>query len=144
MGLLVEYFTAPTDEAAASTIDGGPARSGLPVLDEWNIEPSIQMANLEEVLTGRSWKEIAVGGDGVVADRDGGERLVLRLTDTLVDALVSSTPEQLELTAGSWSRAEEFYGQADPEMLTEFLAALSGLAREAGAGGRNVYCWVSV
>ena len=144
MGLLIEYFAAGSDDAAAATIDGGPSAAGFAVLDEWAIEPSIQLANLEEVLTGRDWQAIAADGDGIVESRDGGEQLILRLSERLASALVAADADELARAAEPWSQAEEFYGQADPEMLTEFLGALAGLVRQAGARGEHVCCWASV
>lgn len=85
MGVLVDYFVAPTDEAAAVTIDwtGGPSappkppptgRRGLfgrrakDVSDEeapgyrtvsgTGVDPVVQAGTLEELLTGRSFDDI--------------------------------------------------------------------------------------
>lgn len=144
MGLLIEYFAAGSDEAAAATIGHGAGSAGFAVLDEWAIEPSIQLVNLEEVLTGRDWQSIMADGDGIVASRDGGEQLVLRLSEPLTAVLAAAAPDRLAEAAERWSQAEEFYGQADPEMLTEFLVPLAALVRQAGVRGEHVYCWVCV
>lgn len=121
----------------------------LPVFDTLSvqgIDPLVQMGTLEELLTGRSYDEIVddprSGKD--LASRDGGERLVLTLTDTLASALVAASDERLAEVAVPWSQTEEFWGQADPTDLTEFLREFAALARRAEGAGHRVYCWLSV
>ncbi len=144
MGMLVEYFAARSDQAAAATIGAGPGAAGIEVLDEWTIDPTVQLANLEEALTGRDWAQVAADGDGIVASQDGGEQLVFRLSDPLMTALIDAGPGRLAQVAESWARAEEFYGQGDPDMLLEFLTALHGLAAQAWSRDDQVYCWACV
>lgn len=184
MGVLFDYFAAPSDEAAALTIDrvGGPgsqtveapapepAKRGLfgrkrsspaaqapkfvideslPVFDTVSakgIDPVVQMGTLEELLTGRPYDEVVddprSGRD--LASRNGGERLVLTLTDALAAALVATSAERLSEVAVPWSRTEEFWGEHDPIELAEFLRDLSALARRAAGAGHRLYCWLSV
>jgi len=108
MSLLCEYFAAPSDAAAAAVVDrlGGPAdatgepvpaKRGLfhrqarpdrtparpavayPTVDGGGIEPVVQLATLEEILTGRTYDDVIEGLEegNVVAERDGGHRLVV-------------------------------------------------------------------
>ncbi len=103
---------------------------------------------MEELLTGRPYEEIEQDPrwGKPLAVRNGGERLVLTLTltDGLIDALAHAESEQLAATAVPWSQTEEFWGRGDAEELTALLQDLSGLAREARASGKSVYCWVSL
>ena len=179
MGVLYDYFSAPSDEAAASTIDrvGGPGSQAvlapvvskrgvfgrkssepapqfiddesLPVFDTLSakgIDPRVQLGTLEELLTGRAYDDVVAdprsGKD--LASRDGGEGLVLTITDSLAGALVAASDEQLAEVAMPWSQTEEFWGQADPGDLAEFLRDLAALARRADAAGHRLYCWLSV
>jgi hypothetical protein len=117
---------------------------GLYVLSAKGIDPAVQMGTLEELLTRVDYDEIIgrerSGKD--VAVRDGGERLVLTLTDELQAALASASDEWLRMTAVPWSQTEEFWGEGDPAVLGEFLCQLASLARTAADSGQRLYCWV--
>lgn len=187
MGVMFDYFAAPSDEAAAATIDrvGGPgsqtAVAAAPVapvqekrglfmrkrsepapqtppfindetlvvfdtLSVKGIDPLVQLGTLEELLTGRPYDDVVEdersGKD--LASRNGGECLVLTITDTLCAGLAAASDEQLAEVAVPWSQTEEFWGQGDPTDLTEFLRELAALARRADAAGHKLYCWLSV
>ncbi len=118
MGVLYDYFVAPSDAEAAATIDraGGPGQpaspasrtrtrglfrhrqqepapigdgQSYPTVADTGIDPAVQGGTLEELLTGRPYDEIEQDPrwGKSLAVRDGGERLVLTLTDSLIDAL---------------------------------------------------------
>jgi hypothetical protein len=174
MGLLCDYFVAPSDEQAAATIDNGPSLSSqiaptrsrrpslfrrpagaaptspastgsaFPTLTGNGIEPVVQMGTLEELLTGRPYDDVMEANpDGTVAVRDGGERLVTRLADTLTEALASASDDRLAEIAVPWSETEEFWGAGDPEVLVPFLRQFAQLARTARLRDEHLYCWVS-
>lgn len=69
---------------------------------------------------------------------------MLTLTDSLTSALAEVSPERLAEVAAPWSRTEEFWGMGEPDMLTEFLRDLAGLAGRAQASSQRLYCWVCV
>jgi hypothetical protein len=66
------------------------------------------------------------------------------LTDSLLDALVRASREQLAEVAVPWSQTEEFWGHGDPVFLTEILNDLAGLARRAQQQDHRLYCWICV
>lgn len=153
MGLLCDYFAAPSDEEAATTIDweGGPSKpepesaAGYQTLDLSGIDPVVQMATLEEILTGRTFDEIMDDPSAdVVVDRDEGERLVVRLSESLQSSLASSNEESLRSAAADWAETEEFWGEGDPNHLAGVLASLAKLASDATASNKRLYCWVCV
>lgn len=179
MAVLFDYFSAASDEQAATVIDrpGGPGRAYAALAPQdssrrglfrrrssgWSgpatdtgvqfftvfgdgIDPVVQMGTFEELLTGRAYDDIVEDPQSgrTVADRDGGERLVLTLTDRLRDALAAASPERLAELAVPWSQTEEFCGQGDPEVLATFLNSLAGLARQAQDKHERLYCWVCV
>jgi hypothetical protein len=174
VGLLTDYFIAASDVEAASTIDraGGPGqprrlepvpeRCGLfrrrvptapspvdepifPTLTSKGIDPVVNMGTLEELLTGRSFEQILESNvDPVVASADGGERLVVRLTNEVTDALRAAPDALLVTVSTPWAQTEELDGMTDPETLTRFLRELSLLAKTARSEGRHLYCWSSV
>jgi hypothetical protein len=100
-----------------------------------------------ELLTGRPYDEIeqdSRSGHVIATREDPGTRLVVRLSDSLVRALIPATGEQLAAVAVPWSQTEEFWGQGDPDVLADILKDLAGLARRARQRGHRLYCWVCV
>ncbi len=160
MGLLIDYFLANTDDEAAAVIDwpGGPAKGsskkglfgkalpGLPTVEGPGIEPVVNLGMFEELLTGKTFDEQLDDPQArpIVATRDGGERLVVRLGDDFASAIARSEPARLQELAVPWAQIEEFYGQADPTDLSHFLMQLRDLAAQATDSGQHVYCWVCV
>jgi hypothetical protein len=163
VGLLCDYFAAPTDDIAASTIDwvGGPSqpakgpKQGLfrrgpspePIrtVDMKGVEPVVQMATLEAILTGRSITGILDETTGLtVANRDRGERVVVRLTMSMQQALAQATDEELTAAIDRWAQTEEFWGQGDPAALRPLVSELAEMARDASQQGLRLYCWVCV
>ena len=156
MSVLIAYFLAPDDSAAAVTIDwtGGPgqrpgngaAATGYPVVDGPGIDPFIVLTEFEALLTGRSYEDQIADPDWrpTVAERDGGQQLVVDVGDRLVDALVGADEQRLAALAGPWALIEDFWGNADPRELAEFLVELRGLALRAQQERSGLYCWVCV
>ncbi|MFJ4267902.1 hypothetical protein [Paenarthrobacter nicotinovorans] len=177
MGVVFDYFSAASDEEAATVIDrvGGPIsqatitppaepRRGIfgrkrqpaavtyqkvGVFDAVSgngIDPVVQLGTLEELLTGRPFDDVMDDprSGQALADREGGERLVLTLTEPLCTALATASDEALEQVAIPWSETEEFWNAADPALLADFLKDLAGLARRSEASGQRLYCWVCV
>lgn len=151
-----QLATAPESTAAKRRLFGrkSPAPEFVPdptlvvydTISVKGIDPVVQLGTLEELLTGRPYDEVVEDprSGHAVESKDGGERLVLTLTDILVRALAASDEDELRRIAEPWSQTEEFWGDADPDDLAEFLADLSGLARRAQAKGHRLYCWICV
>jgi hypothetical protein len=169
MGILYDYFSADSDEQAGATIDrlGGPGSQSVLVSApeapeaEWvddpalrifdtvavkGIDPAVQLGTLEEFLTGRSYDKIQADprSGHLLALRDEGQGAVVTLTDSLLDALVKASREQLAEVAVPWSQTEEFWGHGDPVFLTDVLNDLAGLARRAQQQDHRLYCWICV
>jgi hypothetical protein len=164
--VIFTYFAASDDDAAAATIDwpGGPARPPTPkrgllgILQrrpdtrdgfasvEGGFDPVVQAGTLTAILTERDYNEVSEepGWGRLVAERDGGERLVLALPPVLGDLLADSSAARLERAAMAWAQTEEFWGQADPGALGGMLGELSELARTARSSDFQLYCWICV
>ncbi|RDI32763.1 hypothetical protein DFR72_1029 [Lentzea flaviverrucosa] len=142
MGVMYDYFAAPSDELAAATIDGGPV--GLfRTVETKALDPVVVMGQLEELLTGRPYDDITDDprcGHALVLEEDG-EVLVLTVTDGVRDGL--SEASGLDEIAVAWARIEELEG-ADPLVLAGVLHELKALAVEAVKNGERLYCWVCV
>lgn len=154
MGVLFDYFSAASDQAAAGAISlaggpgapaaGAPAGASFDTVPVKGIDPLVQLGTLEELLTGREYEQIVAGprAGHVLATHDGGERLVVTLTDELQAALAAADDAQLASIAVPWSQTEEFFGQGDPQILTGLLHELAALAQRARAKEERLYCWV--
>ena len=172
MGVLFDYFAAPSDADAAGAIDRplGPAEptptesggllsrwrrleddvstsgEAFPTVQATGIDPVVQCGTLEALLTGRHYDQVTEDPrwGQVLVTSEAGDRLVGTLTDSLVDALARANPEDLTAVAGPWSRTEEFDGAGDPDLLAAVLRELSDLAVSARLRGWKVYSWTSV
>src|SRR5438552_12551403 len=114
MGVMFDYFAAPSDEAAASTIDvvGGPAAAsphGFPTVMLKGIDPVVQMGTLEEILTGVSYETVTANprSGHALATHDEGECVVVALTDELQAALADTNDVRLREAAVSWAHTDE-------------------------------------
>ncbi|RSM66344.1 hypothetical protein DMH03_04295 [Amycolatopsis sp. WAC 01376] len=146
MGVLFDYFAAPDNETAATTLDlvGGPAEASLPTVALKGVDPLVQLGTLESLFTGVGYETIIERDLGPIAMADGGTRLVVALTGELTAALSDADEARLREVAEPWSRTDEFGGQADPAELADLLTGLAELARTATTRGDRLYCWVSV
>ena len=134
MGVLYEYFSASSDEVAATAINriGGPGVPSkdtppLPAFDTFRtkvIDPWAELGNLEVQLTGRNHREIDQGprAGKILAEADDGGLTVVTLSDELQTALADAGPDGL----GPW------------------LGELGDLARRARNRGERLYCWVCI
>ncbi|WP_181312570.1 hypothetical protein [Nocardioides campestrisoli] len=142
MALRYDWFLAPDDAAAAAALT--PGATSYRTLADTRVDPVAQGGTLEALLTGRSSEQIA--GDprwgAQLATRDAGDRMVLTITDALVDALATADDERLAEVAGPWAMTEEFRGEVSPETLRVQLRLLAALARAARAAGGSLYCRV--
>ena len=104
------------------------------------------MGKLEELLTGRSFDEILADPSGeMVASRDGGERLVLAITENLQQALGDLPDNRIDEVARQWSIPDEYYGTGgDPSVLGPALRNLRDLLRSGKSRSEKLYCWVCV
>ncbi len=152
MGVVFDYFSAPSDKVAATAINriGGPSVPSedtppLPAFDTFQtkgVDPIVMLGRLEALLTGREYRDIKHGK--TVAVEDGGERLVIALTDSISAALADADDARLASVALPWSRIEEFWGQVNPEELASWLGELAALSRRARERSERLYCWVCV
>ena len=180
MGVMYDYFTALSDEAAAAAIDvpggpGGPppplpmpfrdlvaqhgiegarqflkstvriSDSGIPVLSTKGFDPTEDLYAVHALLTDARFDDVLNRlGDTVIAERDGGERLIQSIGAEVRDALAESTADRLQRVAREWVEAEAPHRRVDLEGTSGLLEQLAELARTACARGEGMYCWVCV
>ena len=184
MGVIFDYFAAPSDESAVATIDrvSGPAAPNAPAphpvakrrslfgrtksvapasapkvannvpaydtVELKGVDPIVMISTLEFVLTGVAYQEIIAGprAGRVLDSRDGGERLVIALSDGIQEALASADRETIDRVAPVWLRTDEFAmspGWSVAEV-SNVVRDLSSLARRSKERGDKLYCWVCV
>ncbi|MGW4963558.1 hypothetical protein ACWEPL_40620 [Nonomuraea sp. NPDC004186] len=130
MGVLVDYFTAESDQSAERALSGGPARVKLPYVDckGWIDE----LGDLVAELSGRDVSEF--GDSEVVVD------------DSEVSGVDRVMPETVAaLAAIENARLSEY---AEDELLNDYeierITALRDLAREAVRLSHGMYRWMCV
>ena len=118
---------------------------GFQVLGGKGIDPGVELATLEELLTGVSWEDVMDGprsGARIAATGDY-EPWVASVTDELQQALAHRAADDFEQVAAAWVRSEELqFDDGDAEPLARFLRELAGLARDALNRGDRLYCWI--
>lgn len=147
MSILLVYFTAPDDSAAAEVIDwlGGPdvgSQDGSvdpypSALTEFDESAQLTwIATMEADPTG-TVPEAELGK--TLALKGQGEIVVHRLSQAARDALalLDSDPEASE---AAWALSE----LGDLDEVVEDAPALIRLAVEAQRQGRSLYCWLSI
>jgi hypothetical protein len=141
VGVMYDYFAAPSDEVAATVLDGGPS-DFAPVQTKW-LDPVVVMGKLEALLTGRAYADVVDDERSaqLLAMEGDGEVLVLTVTDGLRDGLHRAT--DLDHAAAAWAEAAELSGWA-PQQLAGVLGELQELAKKAVSKGERLYCWVCV
>ena len=149
MGNLYEYFAAPDHGAAARALAESPEAAGFLSLGMVKgLEPSVQLGALEALLydvdlehvTAAPWHCALVDE----ASEDG--PWVVTVTDTLRDALVTTSEAVLREVALRWARTSEFRGSPPqlPSLLEDFLRRFAVLARTAATRSEHLYCWASL
>jgi hypothetical protein len=143
---LYDYFAAPDDQTAAATLDDGPGPERFDVMRANGIDPVVQTGTLESLLRAVPYKQVMAsrGQSMLVSDPGSESHWVVRLTDTLRDALSAADAGQLAEVAVPWSQTDEFWGRGDADLLAGLLGDLAGLARRARERGHHLYCWISL
>lgn len=141
MGVMYDYFAAPSDEVAAAVLDGGPVH--LEPVETKSLDPVVVMGKLEALLTGRPYDDVVDDERSaqLLAMEGDGEVLVLTVTDGLRDGLAQAN--ELPEIAAAWAEAEELSGW-DPQQLAGVLGELQALAKKAVSKDERLYCWVCV
>lgn len=127
MGVLVDYFTVDSEQAARSALSGGPGAVNLPYVDckGWLDEPDTLAAEL-------SGRDLSEFGDSQAVADDGESASVDRMAPETVAALATVDD----------ARLREY---AEEELLDEFelgrVMALRDLAREAVRLNQGMYRW---
>jgi|SRR2546429_3179779 hypothetical protein len=145
MGVLTDYFIAGSDTEAAGTLSatGGPEQAGMVTLQLKGVDPVVNLATLEEILTGTDSMGIISEGTDPVADGGSDGPWVFRVRQSLVTALTGADLKTLPDVAADWAATEEYEG-TDPKELLDVLHELGGIAKQSLDENKSLYCWTSL
>ena len=145
MGILTDYFVAGSDTEAAGTlkVTGGPEQAGLATVQLKGVDPVVNLATLESILTGTDPTGIIGEGEEPVADGGSDGPWILRVRQSLVTALIAADPGKLPDVAADWAATEEYEG-TDPKELLDVLRDLGRFARQSLDENKSLYCWMSL
>jgi len=141
MSVLTDYFSAPSDEAAARAVTDVLSRPACDVLETKGLFPDYHLVPVEVLLTGRRAEAVKEGPrhGRLLASADDDEVVVVTVSDELTASLAAASGEQLAAAAKSWSQLEDFQGK-DTSGLAWVLTKLADLARRATARNEHLYC----
>ncbi|WP_125775238.1 hypothetical protein [Antribacter gilvus] len=150
MGILTEYFAAPTDEAAATVLSapGGPSApdrtAGGPRFDTVelpSVDPFVMLGTLAEMLCGLPYGEITANPRHGALVGSGGDEgpWVVTVSEVLTADLAASQPNRLAEMVRAWTRTHAV--NAPPHRLVAGMVALSALASRAVVNRESLYCW---
>lgn len=152
MGIVTDYFAAPTDEVAATAlhIPGGPSTpeaGSLPRFDAVvlpSVDPFVMLAGFAQALSGRPYGEITADPrHGALVGSSGDEGpWIVAVADDLTKDLASAAPDRVARAARDWLR--ETSPPIPPHRLTAAVLDLAELAGRAVTSGRSIYCWTSL
>jgi len=144
VSIIVEYFTAPDDAAAAGVLHGGPD-SVFPTLSCGNFPADAAMTEWESLLLGRR----GAAHDAAPRPREVGPRTpsgparVFAASAGLQRALAEAGREALAALARNWvEEYAEDLGGMGADVAGEILWDLADLARSATALRQALYCWM--
>ena len=145
MSIIIEFFTAPDDTAAAGIVDRGPT-GAFGSLSCGNFDATEAVIEWESIFTGQSFETLVSADEPrmVVYPDEGDGPLVFVASGALQGALADAAPARLAEVGELWiaERAED--GEVfDPEMVGELLGDLADLARTARERGHSLYCWMA-
>ncbi|WP_151770390.1 hypothetical protein [Streptomyces abyssomicinicus] len=142
MSVVVDFFLAPDDPAAARALDGGPG-PGQASFSCGNLDPEEAVLDWQAFLTGEAWDALVEADEPrVVAEQDDGGPWVFAVSGRLAGALATAGPRRLRETATAWAERAAGRGRGvGEEAAAEILGSVAALARAAGQGG-GLYCRV--
>ncbi|MFE5209453.1 hypothetical protein [Streptomyces sp. NPDC056600] len=143
MSVIVDFFVAPDDPAAASALGGGP-EPGPAAFSCGNLDPEEAVLHWEALLTGGRWDDLADEGEPrTVAEARHGESWIFALSPCLVRALATAGPDRLRSAARDWARLSAEAGAAlETEVAKEILREVAALATVVAEREGGLYCRV--
>lgn len=133
-------------ERSAEGTRADPATEMLPAVDGYSVDPVVQLATLEAILTDRPYGDVVQDPrwGQIVSSSDNDAQLVIPVLESLQRALADSSSTRLAAAVERWADTEEIAGSIPNEELLAFLGELTALSRSASQQGLGIYCLVTV
>ncbi|MGW4021544.1 hypothetical protein [Streptomyces sp. NPDC005009] len=145
MSIVVKFFVAPSHEAAAAVVDGGPD-GAFESLSYGNFDAEEALIEWGSIFTGRSFDALVAAGEPeTVAGPDDWEGpVVFAASRALQDALAAADRSRLVEAGQLWVEERAADGEAfEQEIVIKILNDLARLARGIGGRDHRVYCWMA-
>lgn len=144
MSIIVKFFVAPDDTAAALHLRTGPGQA-CESLSLGNFDPVGAVAEWQSLLTGRHLEDVVEAGEPRVLGGEEGEGcFVFAISSDLATALADAERPTLRDAADAWARLRAEEGEIiDGEIADAIMSDVAALAGSARRQGRGVYCWVA-
>jgi hypothetical protein len=145
MSIIIEFFTAPDDAAAAGIVDRGPT-GAFDSVSCGNFDATEAVIEWESIFTGQSFETLVSADEPrMVVDPDEGDGpLVFVASGVLQGALADAAQARLAEVGELWIQERAEDGEVfDPEMVGGLLGDLAALARTARERGHSLYCWMA-
>jgi hypothetical protein len=137
--VLGEFFAARRDEIDDRLVEEGP-HGRFPIVEAK--VSHVAIATLGEILGAGTYDELALAMEGRGAES--GEAALFRVPSQVRDRL-AATGDDLDSAAVSWASTEELsLDRWSAEAALEVLRALTQLARQGRAEGRELWYWWSL
>lgn len=138
VSIIVEFFIAPDDQAAAAILEGGPDGT-FETFAVGNFDAITAIEEWDRILTGRATEDLE--RDDVTRIIAGDAPFVIAPSTELQAALIAADRDELAATALQWIEQEELHGYY-PELFADILNELALLASTARKEGHALYCWM--
>lgn len=139
--MIGEVFPAASEEAAASIVEEGPSKNGLPEVALVGEVTSVELDALQAAIGGESFVQVANSrGGGIIASSADVGPWISRIRPALTSGLSSVDDSRIDVVSEEWAAYEEMEG-FEPEQLANILRQLVPVAKLAMAQGERLYLW---
>ncbi|MEU6632754.1 hypothetical protein ABZ905_31410 [Streptomyces parvus] len=144
MSIIVKFFVAPDDRAAALALRDGPGEA-CESLSLGNFDPMGAVTEWQSLLTGRTVEDVVEAGEPrVLGVEEGGGCFVFAISSDLSAALADAERPTLRDVADSWAQLRAEEGETiDGEIADGIMGDVAALTGSARRQGQSVYCWVA-
>ncbi|MGQ4727929.1 MULTISPECIES: hypothetical protein [Streptomyces] len=144
MSIIVKFFAAPDDTAAALYLGTGPGQ-GCESLSLGNFDPLGAVVEWQSLLTGSSLEDVVEADEPrVIGGEEGDGCLVFAISSDLATALADAEGSTLRDAADAWARLRAEEGEIiDGEIADAIMSDVAALVGSARRQGQGVYCWVA-
>lgn len=136
MGILAELYVANDDQQALK-YDATP--DIFSHRRQYGRFTALELSTLWAIMQGTEWDLVLMDAFPALLVVDGGERLVHRLPEPMIEALAKMTKEEILTSSEKWASSAEL--RCKPSDVQPIIEGLVQLSREASAAGKAVYLW---